>query len=573
MKFLTEKEILNNIKIENEFTHKVIGNIKQYSFWILIVILYLPVFVYLYTSKWETIDYTHAYFILPVFFFLVWRKRNLFSNSVQATTSSTYASALDRENGQKALWIDGCPSSPLDGFREVSGWSSFISSFIGILTLVFGLSMFIFGWRHGYIFFKTLSLLPVLFGSVAIINGLSIARALFFPILYLILLVPIPLGLIDSITLPMRNGVSIATVGVLKFFQYPISREGLLLYIGGSELFVGQPCSGFRSLITLFSTGLIYVFLSKVSISKKAILAFSIIPLALLGNLVRIIILCLITFYFGVEAGQGFFHNFSGILVIILITIGLLGLEYLLRKWMPNTSRPTAKVHVVRQGNERYQYANKNLWIVNALLLFTIIFCFGYVKTREKYEGSDILSQLEIPLKIKNWIGEDVEQSLNLEESKYYFIAQAIQRKYTSINGEHLFLTILGGRDFHNPKVCSKGVGFEVEGLSDIELQTPNHMFKTHAIFTQMRDEAEGFMLIYWFCADKKVVDWFGEKMKSLWISLMDEKTPGLMIRIDVPCISANINDAVQLARRFIAELDQSAPQETTDCLFGKIGS
>ena len=158
-----------------------------------------------------------------------------------------------------------------------------------------------------------------------------------FPILYLLLLIPPPFAILDSITLPMRHGISVATEAILRLLGYPISREGLLLTIGYNDIFMGQPCSGFRSLITMFSLVLVYVYISKGTMTKKLILTSFIVPMALFGNLVRVITLCLITFYFGEEAGQGFFHNFSGIVIFIITLLGLMGVENILDRKLKST--------------------------------------------------------------------------------------------------------------------------------------------------------------------------------------------------------------------------------------------
>lgn len=266
----------------------------QYISWALLASLYFPLFSVLYRYGWKASDYTHAYFILPVFFWFVWRKRTILRKVFQKVTPG--------------------------------------KNFVGLSIFLLGISMFIFGWRQEYLFISTLSLLPVLYGSTSYLYGLNVAKVLSFPILYLLLLVPIPSGIIDRITLPLRHGLSYATEVILKCFHYQITREGLLLSIGSSELFMGQPCSGFRSIVTMFSLSLIYVYISKSSLARKSILVSSIIPLALTGNLIRIITLCLITYYFGEETGQGFFHNFSGIVMFVFIILGLVGLEYFLER-------------------------------------------------------------------------------------------------------------------------------------------------------------------------------------------------------------------------------------------------
>lgn len=266
----------------------------HYLVWILTASLYATVIYVLYRSTWMASDYTHAYFILPISFWLVWRKH---------TSLREHLKKIKPDN-----------------------------NFLGLFIFSMGILMFIFGKRQNYIFITTLSLLPVLYGLIHYLYGLSITRIVSFPVFYLILLVPLPLGIVDSITLPMRYGITIATEVILGLFDYPITREGLLLSIGSNDLFMGQPCSGFRSLITMFSLALVYVYLSKTSLPKKTLLISFIIPLSLFGNLIRVITLCIITYYFGEAAGQGFFHNFSGIVIFMIILSGLIGLECLFKK-------------------------------------------------------------------------------------------------------------------------------------------------------------------------------------------------------------------------------------------------
>jgi exosortase len=266
----------------------------HYVIWGLVGVLYSPIFYSLYRSRWNAVDYTHAYFILPVSLWLVWRKRV--------------------------------------HLRELLKKPELTGVLAGLPIFLFGILMFIIGWHQEYLFISTLSLIPVLYGLITYLWGLGIARALPFPILYLLLLVPPPLGIVDNITLPMRYGISVVTETVLRLFHYPITREGLLLSVGGHEIFMGQPCSGFRSLITMFSLAIVYVYLSKGSFAKKIALTFSVVPLALVGNLIRVVTMCLITYHFGESVGHGFFHYFGGVVIFVVMILGLTVLESLLIK-------------------------------------------------------------------------------------------------------------------------------------------------------------------------------------------------------------------------------------------------
>lgn len=263
----------------------------------MVAAIYTPSFVKLYRVRWDLLDYTHSYFIIPVSLWLIWRSRDKIKQCYQN----------------------------IEPGKNLSG----------LFSLLFGLFLFIFGSRFDYASVVALSLIFVLFGLTHFIYGKGMAKTLSFPFLYLLLLVPPPMGVIDSITLPMRYGISGLAEQILSLLRYPISREGLLLTIGYNDIFMGQPCSGFRSLITLLSLGLVYIYISKGSYLSKSILTLFIVPLALFGNLIRVITLCLITFYFGEEAGQGFFHNFSGIVMFIITILGLMGIESIMNRKRP----------------------------------------------------------------------------------------------------------------------------------------------------------------------------------------------------------------------------------------------
>lgn len=262
---------------------------------LLVVFLYSPVFYDLFSVRWVALDYSHAYFILPVSLGLVWsRRQNLKQLLNQKPETHTF----------------------------------------GFFLFFSGLFLFVFGWRMDYLCVSTFSLIPVLCGLVLFLGGKAILKTVLFPILYLIFLVPPPSGIIDDLTQPMQYGVSVASEFILTLFHYPVSREGLLLSIGGNDLFVSQPCSGFRSLVTMFALAIVYIYLSKGTLLKKGVLLLSVVPCALFGNLIRIITLCLITYYMGQEAAMGFFHNFSGMLIFFIMMLCFLLIEALLEKIM-----------------------------------------------------------------------------------------------------------------------------------------------------------------------------------------------------------------------------------------------
>lgn len=265
----------------------------NYILWGLIAAIFVPVIKLLYTSRWEAVDYTHAYFILPISLYLVWARRE----QIQA--------ALSRP--QRTVWWGG-------------------------LVVIIALGLFILGEREEYLVVSSFSFIPLVFGIIAFVYGLGLLRLVWFPILYLLFLVPPPLGVLDAVTLPMRYGVSIVVAKLLTAMGYPIIRHGLFLQMGEHDIYMGAPCSGFRSLITLLSLGLVYIYTLKGSPGKKIFMSSFIVPFALVGNVVRVMILCFITYYMGAEAAQGVLHDASGIVMFVILILLLMALERVLER-------------------------------------------------------------------------------------------------------------------------------------------------------------------------------------------------------------------------------------------------
>lgn len=204
---------------------------------------------------------------------------------------------------------------------------------IGLAVLLLGLLMFVVGYRYDYLVVSSFSIIPVLWGLTLYLYGPAVVKTLSLPIFYLLFMVPPPMGVLDTITLPMRYAISGAVDVFLSALNYPVVKTGLVLTVGQHEVFMGATCSGFRSLITMMALTVAYVSFIQGSPLKKLILTIAGIPLALLGNFIRVTGLCLMTFYAGPKAAEGFFHDLSGGLVFVLMILALMGLENILGRF------------------------------------------------------------------------------------------------------------------------------------------------------------------------------------------------------------------------------------------------
>lgn len=168
--------------------------------------------------------------------------------------------------------------------------------------------------------------IPLLAGCSVLAKGENGLRPLFFPLLMLLFAIPLPGGLVDLLTTGLKQHVSVMAESVLYSVGYPIARSGVTLTIGAYQLLVADACSGLNSLFSLFAIGLLYLYIQQyTNRSRNLLLLLVIAPIAIFANLVRVMVLVLLTYYGGEELGQGFLHGLAGILLFVsaLLTLFL----------------------------------------------------------------------------------------------------------------------------------------------------------------------------------------------------------------------------------------------------------
>jgi exosortase B len=205
-------------------------------------------------------------------------------------------------------------------------------------VLVPSLLVYIFGRAFDFLALEALAMLGVLVALFYGWFGLEACKRMWFPILYLGFVVPLPGWVITAMTAPMKEYVSWAATAILGKVGYPIVREGVTLYVAQYQLLVEDACAGLNSLISLTAISLFYIYiLHNASWRYALFLMLWIVPVALLANLVRVIILVLITYHMGNAAAQGFLHSTAGLVMFATALVGIFlvdGLMTPVRRWL-----------------------------------------------------------------------------------------------------------------------------------------------------------------------------------------------------------------------------------------------
>jgi exosortase B len=253
-----------------------------------LLLLFVPTFYSLATGAWISEEQGHGPIIFGLALWLIYRKWP----EVLAATSPAIPSA--------------------------AGWA----------ILAVGLVLHLLGRSQHILMFEVSSIILVMAAILLVKRGAAALRVLWFPFFFMLFMVPLPSELVATLTLPMKLAVSYATEHLLFLAGYPIGRSGVILQIGQYQLLVADACAGLQTLLTLEALGLFYLNLMRhPSAVRNVGLALLIIPISFSANVIRVITLTLITYYFGDAAGQGFLHGFAGMVLFLTALILILGVD------------------------------------------------------------------------------------------------------------------------------------------------------------------------------------------------------------------------------------------------------
>jgi exosortase len=202
--------------------------------------------------------------------------------------------------------------------------------------MLFSIAAYVFGRAYEFISVEAAGIYGI---CVSILYSRVGFRALirnWFPLLYLGFAIPPPLWFIDDITAPLKLLVSAVATGILSAAGIPIFREGVTLIVAQYSLLVEDACSGLNSLTGLTAISLFYIYLlRRASWRYSLVLALMVLPIAVIANIIRIMILVLLTYFFGNAVGQGFLHETAGMLLFATSLLLVFAIDKLMSRFWP----------------------------------------------------------------------------------------------------------------------------------------------------------------------------------------------------------------------------------------------
>ena len=226
----------------------------------------------------ELEDMSHGWLVLPFSLYVLWTERE----------------DLKRTPGAPSLW--------------------------GLLACIPCVLLAVLGTRGLQLRFEQLGFIGLCITLPWAFYGRRFARLFIFPALFLLFTIPLSTFL-DTVTIHLRLLASGTALFVLKGFGLDVVQRGTAVISQGAHPFsvdVAAPCSGMRSIFALTALTAAYAWFTQRTWLRRGVLFACSIPLAVLGNISRILTICLVAATSSPEFALGFYHDYSGYIVFVV---------------------------------------------------------------------------------------------------------------------------------------------------------------------------------------------------------------------------------------------------------------
>ncbi len=415
-------------------------------------------------------------------------------------------------------------------------------SWAGFAYVVAGLGLYWFGNNGEQYRVCQLAFSLLMWAVPYALWGRRVAGLMIFPAAFF--LFTIPFAFLDFITIRLRMLAAGVATGLLNGVGLTVMHVGTAIHstVGdGFSLDVAEPCSGLRSLFAMTTLTTAYAFYTQRTWVGRWLLFLCAVPIAVVGNICRIVSICLVAWLLGQEAASGYYHDYSGYVVFLVGVFLMMQTGHFLER-LP-LERAAGLWPKRRDGAvPKTDPAGGRRWLAPAVATVCVFGLVWVLKCREgqpDFEPGDFLAKT-LPVRVGDFIGDTPwychdEQCLRVSmEAELKKLGQPVggpfrcpgcggalhevslgetiltaggarmmKRVYRSDDGlVYSVNVVMTGRThaaIHRPELCLPTQGFSMEravlmrlapkGLAPIEVRQ----------ITLRKDQSQAFSLVYWF--------------------------------------------------------------------------
>jgi exosortase len=194
--------------------------------------------------------------------------------------------------------------------------------FSGIIWILAGAILHALGMVLEIRVFGSLSLIIEIAGLIWLFRGPRAVKALAFPLVFLLFMVPFPF--IPDLAFRLQEISVFSSSHLLELGGLPISSTGAEIYLQTTVFTVGIPCSGINSLVALLALAAVYAFILEGPLPKRIGLFMLAFPIAIIANILRIVSIIMVAYFANVQTAAGWYHDISSPIFFILAFLAVI---------------------------------------------------------------------------------------------------------------------------------------------------------------------------------------------------------------------------------------------------------
>lgn len=397
------------------------------------------------------------------------------------------------------------------------------SSRLGVACAWAALPLLLVGQLEEVVLFVNAALLLGLLGAALLFLGAPLVRTCWWAGALLSFMVPLPGFLLDGVTVRLKLIAAGLSVGAIHLVGLPAVLEGGTIHLRSTSVEVAAACAGLKTVVSLAALGAVFACLAP-DRRRGLLLLVLAVPIAVLANTARILVLCWFSSIGHPAATEGPLHEATGLGVYALALGLFLGLSAVPLGGRPHAVGPPPAETPSGPSRARLLWFLAP-WAAGALLTLLLLLPAGGPA------ASGELLTARIPAVVEPW--SSVELPLGPDELKVLKTSDVVYRRFTRQPGGEevdLYVTRSGGDIFqvaHAPERCFGGSGWDE---SERGLLTLGEVTANRRLFR--RDE-ERVLVYYWYRVDgRDVPSYLQYRLSSFLRRLGRHRSSGSMIQL-----------------------------------------
>ena len=440
---------------------------------------------------------------------------------------------------------------------------------MGLLVLVCSVFLHLLACFARVNFISGFAFIGVLTGLVLLLWGSIALRRLWFPLLFLVFMVPLPEISIAQLNFRLKMLASDWGVELASLAGVIVERSGNRVFLEGDKaMVIANVCNGLRTLISVIAFGALYAYVCRLRGGWRLLLFAMSIPIAVASNTLRITSLIFVADIWTVETATGWYHDFSGLMILVMSFLLLFGLERLLlwlHKLFGKSITEIPLFHDVRRSQDDRDQSRRLIGAIRtrsgqiglAIIILTAVGGWWLNRSVSTIYSEDILKNA-LPDQVR--IDGDVWYSYILDfDTQTMVILEteaAILRRYVHPRDSVVDFCLVFSRDnrkgTHPPDLCLEGGGQNIIAKNRILVEDIPGRDKLSCRELVVQSGTEQMYYLYTYkCGDRYTDSFWLQQCVILVNGLLNRNAGGTLIRISTP-VETEVDEARTKVLKFL---------------------